>query len=550
MNYRKQFCRLARNEDASTGILVGAALPALLGGAAMAIDLGSIYLAQRELQGIADAAAMAATQGDIAESGMERASLIIQQSGVKDIHIEVLTPGDYLQDATLAYDERFDPDATIPTAASIELRREVPLFFGRILTSGDFSVIRAKAISQRTDVAAFSIGSRLAGLSGGLGNQILSQLAGTELGLTVMDVNGLAGAEVDLLGFADALKARVSAGDATYGEVFGQEVSFADAVDALADAIGPGTTADTLRGIVGHLNPGSLMLGDVIDLGPMGNTDFTTGNSGLTIDAFTLLRAILEQGQEQGYVIELDLSVLGLADATARVVGGSGWRSSPLLSVTSATDYVLRTSQARILIEVGSSLGGGFGLGALQLPLYAELAEAEARLSDIRCEGEEETDGVDLAVTPALGTFAIASIDETAFPDLDREVALSPVQLVTLPVASLSGFAEIDLGGASPQPVHFGLEAIEQRETKTVSTNDLAQAIATSLAEELDLEVTTVGVPLGVGSLAKNAARVIAGLAPDLDIAFNAVARALGLGIGQADVRIDKYRCGVPQIVA
>jgi uncharacterized membrane protein len=543
--------KFAQDEAAATGILFGAALPALLGASAIAIDLGSLYLAERQLQGIADAAALAATQGDIEQDGKARAQAIIDQTGVSGISLRELTPGEYRQDKNIAYSDRFDPTSAEPSAVSVELQREVPLFFGKVLNFSDQSMVRAKAISARKDLAAFSIGSRLLELSGGLGNQVLSQLAGTELGLTVMDVDSLASTEVDLLGYADALKARTDrGGDKTYAEVFGSEVAVQDAVDALADSATDGVARDLLRGIAGQLGSETILVSDMIDLGIMGDTDFTDGNSELKVDAFSLLRAFLEASRGDSYTIDLDLSASGLGKVRVKLVGGSGMRSSPWLTVSSATDYVIRTSQARLYVEFRISNGGVAGLGSVRIPIYVELAEAEARLSDIQCTGDEHTDGVTLSVTPSVGTLAIAAVDAEAMNDLSIPVNLQPAQILKLPLASVYGFSEIDLGGAHAQPVHFGPEAIARHETKTVSTDDLVRAVASSLATNLELEVEAVGLSVSGSILSGKVADLIGSVAPDLDIAINGLTQLLGVRVGSADVRIDRYICGVPQIVA
>ncbi|MBV8237496.1 MAG: hypothetical protein JO221_01875, partial [Sphingomonas sp.] len=52
--------RLLRDRRAGVGILIAAALPVVIGMAAFAVDLGAVQLDTRRLQGVADAAALAA----------------------------------------------------------------------------------------------------------------------------------------------------------------------------------------------------------------------------------------------------------------------------------------------------------------------------------------------------------------------------------------------------------------------------------------------------------------------------------------------------------
>ncbi len=80
--------------------------------------------------------------------------------------------------------------------------------------------------------------------------------------------------------------------------------------------------------------------------------------------------------------------------------------------------------------------------------------------------------------------------------------------------------------------------------------DDLTQAVASSLVEQLDIDVTVLGLGVSGGSLTSQVGKVITLAAPTLDTAIFSVTEALGLKVGAADVRVDRYRCGRPTIVA
>ncbi len=73
----KQRMRLAHDRKGGVTILLAGALFMLAGAATVAVDLGSVYLARRQLQGIADAAALAAADG-----GRTAAEALLQQTGI------------------------------------------------------------------------------------------------------------------------------------------------------------------------------------------------------------------------------------------------------------------------------------------------------------------------------------------------------------------------------------------------------------------------------------------------------------------------------------
>ncbi|MCB2077003.1 MAG: hypothetical protein KDE55_04815 [Novosphingobium sp.] len=548
MGLKRFVRRFAKDESGATGILVGSSLFAVIGAAAVAVDFGSLYLAERRLQGIADAAAMAATAGDVnSADAYEAAETIIGKSGAQHVTISNLVLGRYDRTRAVDLDDRFTETGFDPSAARLELVQEVPLFFGKLMSDSSVAQVRARATASKMDLAAYSLGTKLAELSGGVPNQILSALAGTNLGLTVMDTQGLASTDIDVLGYADALRAHVDMNDSTYAEVFDTPIPIGDAVAAMADASPDVDTAELLRTLAMTLGSDTIVLADIIDLGEAGEADVSGGDSKVRVDALSLLRAMLELSLGDSYVVDLGLNVAGLASAQLKLAGGSGMVHSPWLTITGAQDYVIRTAQSRVYLE--AQAGNGLGVAAVKVPLYVELAEAEARLTDIRCEGFVATDGVSLSVTPSVGSLAIAEVQADDFADLTTPASLSPAQIVSTPVASVEAFSEIDLGGASPQSVLFTRSDVTDHVTKTVATNDIAQAIASSLISDVELDVETFGLSLGLGSLSETVGNQLAILAPTLDTLLTQITETMGVKVGAADVRVDKMRCGTPMLV-
>ena len=80
MGWRAFPASLARCDSGAAAVLLALSLPVLGGVAALAVDLSSLYLAQRRLQGIADSAAAASISGDMA-NGEAGARAVLAQSG-------------------------------------------------------------------------------------------------------------------------------------------------------------------------------------------------------------------------------------------------------------------------------------------------------------------------------------------------------------------------------------------------------------------------------------------------------------------------------------
>ncbi len=541
--------RLHGAREGAVTVMLAASLLMLMGAATVSVDLGSIYLAQRQLQGIADAAAMAAAQESAVALRRQAAQGILTQSGQDEIAVERLENGTYRQDKTIPIDARFQTGGD-ESATRVELVQTVPLFFGRALGFNK-ATVRARATAARLDMAAYALGSSLASVSNGIPNAVLSALLGSQVNLSVLDTQGLASAHVDLLGYADALKAEVNAKDITYAQLLATPIPLGDALRALTAGLSDTGAIAAIDQIADKAPLVDVTLADMLDLGPYGQLDYNPGPKGMEIDAFSLVRALLEVSHGDTLDLQFDLAVPGLSNVHVRLVRGYGVAQSPWLTVTGARDYVLRTAQARLLVTAKLGTGNAF-LPSIDLPIYADLAQAEATLDDIACTGTGTDDGVTLGVTPAPGTVGIGVPDSAAMGDLSQEVTLSNATLVNVPlIAKVTGLSNVALGGSSgPQDVLFTFADIRGQVTKTVASTDLTQSLASSLIAGTDLKAQTLGLTLNLSSITQIVGTTLNLAAPTLDKTLFTLTDALGLQVGAAQVKVNTVRCGIPTIMA
>jgi len=546
--------KLWRNRDGAATVMLAISFTTLMGAAAVGVDVGALFLAKRELQGIADAAVLAAAAGDIAGDAAGSAQSVIDRSGQPGVAINRLTRGIYRHDAMIAPSARFIETSSQPSAAQLRIERPVPIFFGRFLTGKPAVMVRAQATAARADLAAFSIGTGLAALSGGLPNRLLSALAGTQLNLSAMDGQSLAAAHIDLLGFADALRVQLGRQGSSYADIFGADIPLQSLVRALAEAAPDLASQTILATITPRLGTGRVRLADLIDLGPLGQDDAPGSETPIKVDAFTMLRALLESAQGDVSVATMNLvDIQGLTGAKLTLVTGGGDTRSPWMTVTQARDVVVRTSRTRLYLEA-SMLSAISGIASLRVPVYIDLAEAEARLSDIKCGGNPASDGVTLAVTPAIGTIAMTDLTTAQLRDFSRTPTMPPAVLANvlgnLLGTRVSARAVVQLGGVQPQNVHFSRNDITSRTPRTVSTHDLVAGITGSLIKNVDIEVTVLGITTRVGPVVSAVGAQLGVLVPALDGLLNQVTGLLGLQLGSATTRVDRMRCGMPMLVA
>lgn len=539
---------LMRDDSGAAAVLFATALPPLIGVAALCVDMGSLYLAERTLQNLADASAAAALGHDDGEFARSAVDDLIADSGLDAVSVHAFETGTYARDPELHWSERFAADEAQNTAARVVLQQQVPLFFASVLVDDSATIVSAAATAARSDMAGFMLGSRVVAPDGPLANALLSGLAGAELGLTPQNVATLSGNAINLLDFAEAVASRSAEPVDSFNQAMDQPIALHEAIEAMADASGNATLAALLRDIAAEAIGDEVVPADLIQLGSLGAGDVNDGQSGGAVDAFSLLRSLLQAAQGDAYDVAIDADVLGLADVSVRLVSGQGEERSPWVTLDAAGELTLRTAQTRLLIDARTAPIAGLP-SALRVPLYVELAPAEASMTDIVCAGDDESSGVYVDAVPSIGTVALASVSADDFADLSAPVWLEQATLINLPLIRARAFSELAFGGETVAAIHFTPEEIAAPETKTVGTTDALEQAAQSVVEDVEINVQVGGLGLGGATYTRLVGTALTGIAPSLDTLVGSLTDILGVKLGAADVTVDRLRCGVPTIV-
>lgn len=519
----------------------------LAGSAAFAVDTGSLYLERRRLQGVADAAALSAANSEALETAA-RSAIGANQTG--DASIERIERGSYSPDSSLAPADRFLPSGSDGNAVRLTLGRDVPLFFGKFLTGRPTARVSVRATAARVDLASFSIGSRLASVSGGLPGQLLSSIAGTDLNINVMDAQGLVSADVDILAFSDALRTQASLQGLTFGETLASNISLPKVLNALASTASSASAQSALRAIALKVPPVSVQLSKLIDLGPLSGETKADPARPIKADAYALVREALEiaTGKRQ---LDLDLgaNVPGVVSTKVTLAMGERPANSPWLAVSKDRSVKVRTAQTRLYVDAKVGGSGLLGLATVHLPIFVELANAEASLRSISCP-TPSTATVSLDVTTAAGQVAIGDVDTAALGNFNTAITPRRTTLVkVLLLAEVTGQSNVTLGGAGAQKATFTAQEIAAGKSHSVSTNDLAQGTAASLIRNVDLQAIALGIGINLSLVTATVGTVLQGVAAPLDSVLNDLTGLLGVNVGQADVRVNGLRCGKPILV-
>ena len=533
---------LVRDSRAGISIATAFAMTMLIGAAALAVDVGSLYLDRRKLQGIADAAAMAAA----GRPGEEQAAAerIIAANCDCDIRIAALTTGTYTPDKAVVAEQRFAAGGASTNAVRIVLTRDRPLYFGRFLTGKSESIINATATGARRGYAAFSLGSRVAAVNGGLPNALLSGLTGSNINLSLMDYEALATTDIDLLAFSDALRTEIDADVLTFGQTLDSQVTLPQAISALA-AASDGQAASALEHIADRALPRSLLPSRAIDLGPKSSSIRIDPANPVKVNALSLLRAMLLLSSANRQVdLAVASSLPGGSGIDIALLIGEPPAHSPLIAVTDTNQVVVRTAQVRLKIDAKVQTP----LASVHVPVLAELGSASARIADIDC-GPNSSAAVSLAVVTSPAMLAIGTVDSADFQDMQRPLDPRSARVVKLPLASVDAEAELVLSDLNEKQIAFSRRDIDDGQVKTVSSSGLVAGAAKSLSDRMDLRVNVLGIGLNLNALRTAVGDGVALAAPVLDTVIADITGLLGVHVGQADARVNALRCGKAKLV-
>lgn len=503
--------------------------------AAIVVDLGSLALDGRTLQGAADLAALSAVRN---LDQAQLAAVATAEANVGSVSTQVVT-GLYVADPELTPDARFISSIDDPNAARVTLSREAPLFFGRWILGRD-SVVLTRTATAATEMdpprAMFSIGSRLASLDGGIANALLSDLTGSNVSLSVMDYNQLADAQVNLLGFSDALATELGVEAGDYDALLSHEVDAGRALRVLKDLAGD--QADSaLSKLTNASTDATFRVGDLIGVEADAGQGLASGLDA-SVSVMDLVMAMLETGGERQVALNLGAQA-GIAGLDVSLAIGERPNNSPWIAVTGTGSPIVRTAQARLYIKVKTAQKLS-GLAQVNLPVLIELASSEARLNSIECD----PDVVTLGVRPGLASAKIGEIDESKLHNFRQALSPTPATLLSvLGVVRLTAKADVEVADTGFRSVRFTATDIAAQRIKTVTSSSLATGLITTLIQRLDVTVHVLGLGLGLGNLVQALGVLLAPLGPVLDSAINPLLDMLGLRLGQADARVHGVSC-------
>ncbi|MCY1238439.1 hypothetical protein D9M72_511770 [compost metagenome] len=211
----------------------------------------------------------------------------------------------------------------------------------------------------------------------------------------------------------------------------------------------------------------------------------------------------------------------------------------------------MRTAQTRLAVEVNVD-----GLAALagiriRLPIYVELAYAEAKLADIRCYGgTPENAAVSVDAVPGIAEIAIGDVDPTVLSNFSSDARVQRARLVDALVVKIDALAHVEAQNLKVSRLSFSPSEIAARSIKSVSTKDILTSTTQTLLNNLDVNIQVLFLTLGSPTIVQQAlAQTLGSVTKPVDDLLYNLLLLVGVRVGEADVRVTGVKCQPPVLV-
>lgn len=449
--------RFASDQRGSVMVMAALSFSTMIGVAAVGLDLGMLYHAKRKAQGAVDLAALSAASDLKQAETAARQSLADNRYGVPNaVSVQL---GTYTRPDSGSPAGRFVSGAQSPNAVHVTMKTSHPTIFARIVGWSPAFDVGVSSTAATTRFGAFGLGSGVASLHAGIANALLGSMLGTNLSLSVLDYDALLSNHVDAFRFLDALGTKLDLQAATYNDLIATSALTSQVLSALAMTAPAGTASDALRRMANAtLGDGrQIPIGALIDLGDAAALPLSRGSTGPAVELMAMVAALASVANGD-HIVSADLgaAILGLANVRVSVRVGRRRQSSGWVAVGSP-QATLRGAQTRVLLE--AQVKAPLNLGNLSLPIYAEVASAEASLRSISCSaGASRQRTMELDVRPGLFSLNLADVIPRSLGAEGVPAGLNQsanLLALKLPPLSIRAKADLRVGSTRTQTVAF-----------------------------------------------------------------------------------------------
>ncbi|WP_176037957.1 TadG family pilus assembly protein [Brucella tritici] len=552
--------------------------PLFLAVAAFCVDTSSLFLERRQLQSMADFAAVAGaaslSQANDAVLRQLRANGLdpVLMTGAYDPSVVNgktdnktrvwVEKGNYFPDKNRAVENRFVAGGTSPDAVRVRLARPGNLYFGQAFINRP--ALGATGMAATKAEAAFWIGSRLLSLNTKESalNGLLGGLLNTDINLKLVDYNALAATDINLLGFLDklALSPKVNLKAGTYQQLLDTAVSVGDVANVMAQVITNNPTAKAALELLGK-NAAALStklpLGKLLGLGSLADVSLQSGAGyNITANALQVISAAIVLGGDHQISLKVPINLV-VANVAVDVAIGEPAQKTPFFRVGAAGSLV-RTAQIRLRLNIsvlGDNALGLNSLASVNLPIFIDVASAEGELVNISCPSGPQSANVGIGVRTGIVGIYLGNLD-TGFGDFSKKPSVSRKEiasilgldvlgLIKIKLASIYARAEIPLGDNQQRIVNFSASDITSKKIQTVHSSKLLTSLTSALLNNIEItaSVDLLGLNLNITGVVKALGGLLGPLSAPLDSLLFGLLDLLGVKLGEADVQVTGVLC-------
>ncbi|MGU7779843.1 TadG family pilus assembly protein [Burkholderia sp. PU8-34] len=557
-----------------------------------AVDIGNLFFQRRDLQRIADMAALAGAQR-MDDQCAQPTTTATQNATANGFNPQAT--GNSMSIVCGRWDIAAFPNppyfgsaASQLNAVQVTLSKPVPFFF-----LGPKRTVTATSIGKEVNPDAFTIGTSLASLQGGLVNNLLGALLGANLNLTALSYQGLATTQVQLKDLVAAAKvgtvdqlANVSVTAGGFAQLLVNALSrtqvanvnagvATSALNAIAK-VAVGTT--TVNVLSSGSTPGVLAVG-------LANKQAAADAHITLLDALMVAAEVAAVGQP---AVNINAGVnLGIGTTTLQVqiikppalaVGEGGIDPTTGTWRTQATTAQIRlflnadlgTTQITILNLLGlgwlNSLLNQIVSADVHLPIYLEVAPGTAWLVSTNCAPAQAASRAVVGVQTGVANLCIGDTP----PNMNAQQPFSCNVPATILSATLLGTpiqvkANVALPAVVPASnspmLTFNGVTGDSDDYQTTNSNAVGSVLTNALSGVANGLASTNGLALYIGGTSVSLGTM---LSPLITVLTNALSpllsgldqiivpllNLLGAQIGVATVHNQALTCGVAQTVS
>lgn len=444
MSPRLQFRRPSRQRGAiglMAALTLGLALVFLL----VVVDSGRLYLEERDLQRVADMAALEAStrNGDCA-AGNTATVYATASANRNDFTLPDPSRNLLVACGALTLDADnlrvFGADPSKSEAIRVIASHSVPqsvaggvgALFGGAPRAATINLTASAVAALPPPQASLTLRSTMLSVDTSKSatlNALFGGLLGGNLNIDAAGWNGLVNTNISLLGYLNRLKVDLNLSAAGYDQVLGNTIAVSQLIQTAVNVLDPGgtfgatATIASLQALKAAAGATTVVLGNVLHV----EAGSTVTALGTNLKVFDLIEAVVQlANKKNGLVATVPINLAGLAQITARVqileppqLSAIGNPKNAALAPLGPNRIYVKTAQVRTLLSVDLPI-----LSAIQ-PLLEAAADLAGPLMDF-LNDFFEPDLVSL-LTCALGaaceTPSIVPLSDTLRLDVALDVA-------------------------------------------------------------------------------------------------------------------------------